>query len=274
MIKVGGIVANVHEPDWVAAEDAARWLLFQSSLAISCAHGTYGVTRNVTPTAAQAAKVLSVLDKRLHSNDWRIIHDAAKWLEGKAEPCTLSVSGGTSMFDATVNLAQKISSAACFAMRGPVGKVAITVRDNCEAIPEGVIAIPRPLYDKSNVMEHWEAIRNSLRNFPEFNLDEAQAKLRVEVKRHTQADDEIPPLSERKYLILQTLLVMKATSADSRQTTARVATRAEGLAAQPVQFKKDVAELKADEFIETKRGTGGGCWLTAKGLNLANRLNR
>tara|TARA_Y100000593_G_scaffold69346_1_gene127380 strand:+ start:957 stop:1823 length:867 start_codon:yes stop_codon:yes gene_type:complete len=84
--------------------------------------------------------------------------------------------------------------------------------------------------------------------------------------------DKIPTLSERKYLILQALLEMGATSADARQTTVAVVERTEGKAAEPVHFKTDIASLKGADFIDTKEGRGGGCWLTAKGRNLAKRL--
>jgi len=85
--------------------------------------------------------------------------------------------------------------------------------------------------------------------------------------------DEMPALSARQYLILQTLLIMKAMTAVARQTTAKIVEKAEGKAADPVQFKKDIASLKNAGFIDTKSGAGGGCWLTTKGRNLASRLS-
>lgn len=85
--------------------------------------------------------------------------------------------------------------------------------------------------------------------------------------------DEIPALSHRQYVTLQTLLKMRATSADARQTTAKIVERAEGKAADYVQFKRDIASLKAAGFIDTKSGAGGGCWLTTEGRKLANRLS-
>ena len=51
---------------------------------------------------------------------------------------------------------------------------------------------------------------------------------------------------------------MKATAADVRQTTAKIVEKAEGKHADPVSFKKDIASLKADGFIDTKGGRGGG----------------
>jgi len=54
---------------------------------------------------------------------------------------------------------------------------------------------------------------------------------------------------------------------------AKIVEKAEGKAADPVQFKKDIARLKDAGFIETKSGPGGGCWLTTKGRSLADRMN-
>jgi hypothetical protein len=105
--------------------------------------------------------------------------------------------------------------------------------------------------------------------------DEVAQRLAAHSMTETAPDsqpDEMPALSDRQYLILQTLLIMKATTADARQTTARIVEKAVGRAADPVQFKKDIASLKADGFIDTKSGAGGGCWLTTKGRNVASRL--
>ena len=84
--------------------------------------------------------------------------------------------------------------------------------------------------------------------------------------------DEPPALSERQYLILQSLLEMNATSASNRCTTDKIAKRAEGAKANPVQFKVPIANLKRRKLVHTKEGRGGGCWLTTSGKTIAEKL--
>lgn len=79
----------------------------------------------------------------------------------------------------------------------------------------------------------------------------------------------VPPrglvLSERKYLILRTLLDLDAVGADKRHSTAEIAKRAEGNAVNSNNFKDAIAELSRDKLVATKIGSGGGCWLTPTG---------
>jgi hypothetical protein len=85
-------------------------------------------------------------------------------------------------------------------------------------------------------------------------------------------NEEILALSPRQYYILKSLLLLGATSANTRCTTEKIAKRAEGNAANPVQFKEPVADLKRRNLIRTKEGSGGGCWLTQPGQQLAEKL--
>jgi hypothetical protein len=98
------------------------------------------------------------------------------------------------------------------------------------------------------------------------------SKLRDFCDEVAHAIFQLPALSDRQYLILQTLLMMRATSANNRQTTAIIAAKAEGTRANPVQFKQNIAILKHAGFLSTKEGRGGGCWLTAKGQEVARNL--
>ena len=82
----------------------------------------------------------------------------------------------------------------------------------------------------------------------------------------------MPVLSDRQYLILKTMKLLKAVSADSRCATDEIAKKAEGLEAAPVQFKGPIATLKSLGFLKTKEGRGGGCWLTGDGLRWAEKL--
>jgi hypothetical protein len=82
----------------------------------------------------------------------------------------------------------------------------------------------------------------------------------------------VPVLSERKYLILRTLLELDATSPDNRRATKVVAVKAEGVEADPEGYKKPVAELADLGYVATRGGRGGGCWLTATGKAVAEQM--
>jgi hypothetical protein len=83
---------------------------------------------------------------------------------------------------------------------------------------------------------------------------------------------EIPALGDRQYLILQALLMLDATSADQRVSTAEVATKAEGSSANPANFKEPIAGLKTKQLIDSREGRGGGVWLTSSGKRIAEKL--
>jgi hypothetical protein len=85
---------------------------------------------------------------------------------------------------------------------------------------------------------------------------------------------EIPVLSQRQYGILEAMALLKAFNSAKRQTTEAIAERAEGPSANPDSFKTAMAELKRQQFVDTRSGRGGGCWLTADGREVANRLTQ
>ncbi len=81
-------------------------------------------------------------------------------------------------------------------------------------------------------------------------------------------------LSFRQYAVLQAMLELKAADAQARRTTGEIARRAEGKQARVDNFKEPIAALEKLGLIATKEGRGGGCWLTAEGLCLAQSLGR
>ncbi len=84
--------------------------------------------------------------------------------------------------------------------------------------------------------------------------------------------EAVPVLSERQYNILVAMLEMEALSPDTRWTAEEIAKKSEGRDVQAV--KESIAALRKMEFIGTKEGRGGGCWLTAYGLEVAHRIAR
>lgn len=84
-----------------------------------------------------------------------------------------------------------------------------------------------------------------------------------------EREDTIPALSDRKYEILQAMAELGATSADERQTTDKIAVKAEGKAANTSNYKVPLAELKKDSYVESKKSRGGGYWLSVKGKRVA-----
>jgi DNA-binding IscR family transcriptional regulator len=83
--------------------------------------------------------------------------------------------------------------------------------------------------------------------------------------------DAEPVLSDRQYNILQAMLELKAVTADGRRSTAEIASIAEGRV-DPARLKGPIADLEKRGLIGTKTGAGGGCWLTAKGFQIAQKL--
>jgi DNA-binding IscR family transcriptional regulator len=93
--------------------------------------------------------------------------------------------------------------------------------------------------------------------------------------RHDPSDSvphQVPVLSGRQYEILQALLELDATSPDKRRSTEEVAKHAEGIKADPEGYKQPMAELAALGLVATKKGRGGGCWLTPTGRAVAEQL--
>jgi hypothetical protein len=81
-----------------------------------------------------------------------------------------------------------------------------------------------------------------------------------------------PPLGERAQLVLKVLLDTKTFDSDHRQRTEDIAVAAIGRGADANQFKEVIAGLKKIEYVDTKEGRGGGCWLTTSGRQRAEKL--
>lgn len=62
-----------------------------------------------------------------------------------------------------------------------------------------------------------------------------------------------------------------ADAADKRRSTEEIAAKVEGAKANPNKYKTPLAELKHDEYVESKTGRGGGFWLLGKGKTLAEK---
>lgn len=76
-------------------------------------------------------------------------------------------------------------------------------------------------------------------------------------------------LTERQREVLQALLELDAVSQAQRRNTAEIASRVNGPTASPDNFKQPIADLSRRKLIDTKTGSGGGCWLTDLGRALA-----
>jgi hypothetical protein len=73
-------------------------------------------------------------------------------------------------------------------------------------------------------------------------------------------------LSDRQRDILQGLYERRAFDVDHRMTTDEIADAVAGKGrGRPDSFKRPVADLKRRTLIDTKDGSGGGCWLTDTG---------
>ena len=84
---------------------------------------------------------------------------------------------------------------------------------------------------------------------------------------------EVPALSDKQYLILQTMLELNALSADTRKTADEIAKAADGKQADLNVFKPLLSDLtKKHKLTESKTGSGGGSWLTPLGIAVTNRV--
>lgn len=82
------------------------------------------------------------------------------------------------------------------------------------------------------------------------------------------------PFSDRAQEVLVAMLHLKAVDSDSRQSTAAIAARAMGSAADANSLKPVMSELATRKLIQTREGRGGGCWLTEAGQRRAERLSQ
>jgi len=90
-----------------------------------------------------------------------------------------------------------------------------------------------------------------------------------EMFKASSSDD---PLSERAQLVLVAMLELGSIDSDTRTTTAEISVRAIGGQADANSLKTVMSELRTRGLIKTKTGSGGGCWLTEKGLARAQKL--
>ena len=82
----------------------------------------------------------------------------------------------------------------------------------------------------------------------------------------------VPDLAHRDQLALQAMLEEGAYDSDHRLTTAQIVKKAEGNTADAVAYKEVMAKLKGLDYIQTKEGRSGGCWLTDHGRARAEKL--
>lgn len=80
------------------------------------------------------------------------------------------------------------------------------------------------------------------------------------------------PLSDRAQLVLVAMSELGACDSDHRHSTDDIAVKALGAGADGNSLKKVMIELKSLQMIESKTGSGGGCWLTEKGRARAEKL--
>ncbi len=83
--------------------------------------------------------------------------------------------------------------------------------------------------------------------------------------RQASYADQFTRLSFRQQLILEALHDADADSERRRLSTSRIALAADGPGATPSNFKHDLSKLRKFGLVSTRRGVGGGAWLTAKG---------
>jgi hypothetical protein len=101
---------------------------------------------------------------------------------------------------------------------------------------------------------------------PEEMRPEAQPRARRPMP------DNDTGLSAKQYLVLQTMLKLKATDPARRKNASEIASMAEGPEANEETFKRPIATLVIRGLVASKTGRGGGCWLTPSGRLLAESL--
>ncbi len=90
------------------------------------------------------------------------------------------------------------------------------------------------------------------------------------VEPQTMAVAEV--LSRREQQFLVGLLQLRATDPGTKSTTSEVVKAIHGSYADPATFKDVVYRLGKIGLIDTQSVGGGGCWLTPKGRERADRL--
>jgi hypothetical protein len=95
--------------------------------------------------------------------------------------------------------------------------------------------------------------------------DPARGGGEARVSRAADTGDRASILTKRQRLALRALLELEAVDRESRRTAQDVATKAGGRNADAELFKAPLAELVRLGFVASRRGRGGGCWLTDAG---------
>lgn len=80
------------------------------------------------------------------------------------------------------------------------------------------------------------------------------------------------PLNERGQHVLIAMLELDAVDSDRRRTTEEIAVKALGDGTDPNALKNVMSDLKTRQYVLSKTGRGGGCWLTEKGQERARKL--
>lgn len=91
---------------------------------------------------------------------------------------------------------------------------------------------------------------------------------------HPDAIVRDAPLSDRAQSVLIAMLELSALDSDRRRTAEEITAKALGDTADANALKSVMAELKTLRFVESKRGSGGGSWLTDSGQSRARKLGR
>jgi hypothetical protein len=86
-------------------------------------------------------------------------------------------------------------------------------------------------------------------------------------------DKTIDGLGDRQLDVLRTLYDKKAFDRGRRLTTQQIADEVTYKEPTAIEnYKVPISRLHHSGFVDTKGGRGGGCWLTAKGIEVAKRI--
>ncbi len=91
-------------------------------------------------------------------------------------------------------------------------------------------------------------------------------------QRETTSHFVDEPLGERAQDVLIAMLECRAIDSDNRLSTDDIAAKALGEHADANSLKSVMSELKTRQYVQSKTGRGGGCWLTGKGRVRAQKL--
>lgn len=109
----------------------------------------------------------------------------------------------------------------------------------------------------------------------EQSVSRTKAKAQLRAVTREEPDDILlgeEPLSQRAKDVLVAMLQLGAIDSDSRKSTQEITVEAFGKCYDANSLKSVMAELKTRRLIDSKRGSGGGCWLTERGRARAEKL--